>query len=104
MLSPVLRAIAVKLLESKLISCENQIIHFHNKQYLTNAAKLDALSPLKVLTRGYAMVESGNNHVIRSVSQISIGDNVHIKVSDGTVSASVTNVEEDMYESRQSHI
>lgn len=95
---------SVKLLESKLISCENQIVHFHNKQYLTNAAKLDALSPLKVLTRGYAMVESENNHVIRSVSQISIGDNVHIKVSDGTVSASVTSVEEDMYESRQSHI
>ena len=89
---------SLKLLESRLISAENQTIHFHNNKYLTNTAKLDALSPLKVLTRGYAMVQSEEGTVIRSVSQISNGDNIRIKVTDGSVSASVTCVEEEKYE------
>lgn len=89
---------SLKLLESRLISAENQTIHFHNNKYLTNTAKLDALSPLKVLTRGYAMVQSEEGTVIRSVSQISNGDNIQIKVTDGSVSASVTYVEEEKYE------
>ena len=95
---------SLKLLESRLVSSENQIIHFHNKQYLTNTAKLDALSPLKVLTRGYAMVQSEEGHVVRSITQVENGDTIRIKVSDGSVSASVICVEEDMYESRQTHI
>lgn len=90
----------LKLLENRLISAENQIIHYHNKQFLTNTAKLDALSPLKVLTRGYAMVQSDDGSVVRSVAQVAPGDNIHIKVSDGSVSAAVARVEENVYESK----
>lgn len=95
---------SLKLLENRLVSAENQTIHHYNKQYLTNTAKLDALSPLKVLTRGYAMVQSEQGSVIRSVKQIADGDAVQIKLSDGSVSASVNSVEEDIYESKNSYI
>lgn len=84
----------LKLLESRLLSAQNQIIHFHNKSYLTNTAKLDALSPLKVLTRGYAMVQSDDGQVVRSVTQVTPGENIHIKVSDGSVAATISCVEE----------
>ncbi len=94
----------LKLLENRLVAAENQTIHHYNKQFLTNAAKLDALSPLKVLTRGYAMAQSEDGGVIRSVTQIVNGDTIRVRFHDGSVSASVTSVEENMYESKESHI
>ena len=86
---------SLKLLENRLLSAQNQIIHFHNRSFLSNAAKLDALSPLKVLTRGYAMVQSENGQVVRSVNQVTTGENIHIRVSDGSVAATISSVEEN---------
>ena len=94
----------LKLLENRLVAAENHTIHHYNKQFLTNAAKLDALSPLKVLTRGYAMAQSEDGGVIRSVTQLVDGDTIRVKFHDGSISASVTSVEENMYESKESHI
>ena len=88
---------AVKLLESRLLSAQNQMIHKHNDRFLTYAAKLDALSPLKVLTRGYALVQTGEGKVLRTVRQIIPGDNISIKITDGSLSASVTKVKEEDY-------
>ncbi len=77
---------ALKLLESKLFLSQKQIIHKYNDQFLTYAAKLDALSPLKVLTRGYALVQTGEGQVLRSVKQVNPGDNISIKITDGSLS------------------
>jgi exodeoxyribonuclease VII large subunit len=95
---------ALKLLENRLVAAENQTIHHNSKKFLTNAAKLDALSPLKVLTRGYAMAQSEDGDVIRSATQVTNGDIIRVRFHDGSVSASVTTVEENMYESKESHI
>ena len=89
---------SLKLLENRLLSAQNQIIHFHNRSYLTNTAKLDALSPLKVLTRGYAMVQAEDGQVVRSVNQVTTGESIHIRVSDGSVAATISSVEENSYE------
>ena len=89
---------SLKLLENRLVSVQNQTIQIHNKQFLTNAAKLDALSPLKVLTRGYALAQTKEGDVVRSVHQVKPGDSIYIKVNDGSISASVTHVEENVYE------
>ena len=58
-------------------------------------AKLDAMSPLKVLTRGYAMAQTEEGDVLRSVNQVNAGDQIKITVSDGTLSAAVTDVKEN---------
>ena len=49
------------------------------------AASLDAMSPLKVLGRGYAMAADGQGRVIRSVEEVNIGDNLSVRLWDGTV-------------------
>lgn len=90
---------SLDLLQNRLLYAQNQIIHSHNKLFVTNTSKLDALSPLKVLTRGYAVVQSRQGSIVRSVKQIVPEDNIHIKFNDGSVSASVTCVEENNYES-----
>ena len=46
------------------------------------AAKLDALSPLKVLGRGYAITRKGEN-VVHSVKDVSSGDRLTVRLSDG---------------------
>ena len=56
------------------------------------AAKLDALSPLKVLSRGYAMV-TREDAVVRSVTQLEPGDPVAVALSDGTVQCTVDAVQ-----------
>ncbi len=52
------------------------------------AGKLDILSPLRTLSRGYAIVYKGEQ-VVRSVGQLTIGDRIAIKFSDGRVEARV---------------
>lgn len=53
------------------------------------AAKLDALSPLKVLSRGYAIPYKGE-HVIHKTEDVTPGDAVRIRVSNGEFSCRVT--------------
>ena len=50
--------------------------------------KLDNLSPLKTLTRGYSLVEK-ENKIIKSVKDINIGDEVNIRLIDGNAKAKI---------------
>ena len=58
------------------------------------AGKMDALSPLRVVSRGYALVEN-NGKIVKSTSDVSINDELLLKISDGTVVAGVLEVRED---------
>ncbi len=49
------------------------------------AGKLDALSPLKVLGRGYSIVYKEDNRVAASVSDVGPGEKLTVRLSDGTV-------------------
>lgn len=49
------------------------------------AGKLDALSPLKVMSRGYAIPVSDTGSVVRSVEGIRPGDSLILRLSDGRV-------------------
>ena len=86
---------SLELLKNKLISNQNQQINTAKARYIAMTAKLDAMSPLKVLTRGYAMAQSEDGTVLRSVSQVNTGDTITISVSDGSISAAVTEVKEN---------
>lgn len=57
------------------------------------AASLHALSPLKVLGRGYSLTRDGEGGIIRSAGQVSAGDAVTILVADGRIDAKVTATE-----------
>lgn len=58
------------------------------------AGKLDALSPLGVIARGYAMVNKGDK-LITKVKDFSVGDTIKIRLADGSVGASVTGICEE---------
>ncbi|MBO4424878.1 MAG: exodeoxyribonuclease VII large subunit [Spirochaetales bacterium] len=54
--------------------------------------KMEALSPLAVLQRGYSMVTDKDGHVIKNVSQVAPGDDISIRLSDGIILADVQEV------------
>ena len=53
------------------------------------AAKLNGLSPLGTLGRGYSLTKDNSGRVVRSVSQVSSGDMINVTVADGDFSARV---------------
>ena len=53
-------------------------------------SKLDSLSPLKTLIRGYSIVQK-DNKIIKSKSDLKDGDNVEIILKDGNISATIKN-------------
>lgn len=57
-----------------------------------DAARLEALSPLAVLSRGYAAVSDREGHALTRAEGIHIEDTITIRFSDGLVSAEVTSV------------
>ena len=93
--SPV-RYIALKrnnlqLLASKLVNAEQKSVSHKKQQFISLTAKLDAMSPLKVLTRGYAIAQSVTDDMpLRSVKQVNIGDTVRVLLNDGQFDATVS--------------
>lgn len=85
----------LELLQNRLTSAQNQCISRNNQRFIALTAKLDAMSPLKVLSRGYSMAQTGEGTVISSVNQVQCGDQIDISFSDGKVAATVTDVKEN---------
>ncbi len=85
----------VLLLKNRLVSAQSQHVERKRRRFVEQTAKLDAMSPLKVLTRGYAMAQKKDGTVLRSVRQVEIADEIAITVGDGRVSAMVTDVKEN---------
>ena len=86
---------SLQMLQNRLVAAENQCISRNNQRYIALTAKLDAMSPLKVLTRGYAMAQTEGGEVVRSVSQVKAGDQINVSFSDGRLLATVTDVKEN---------
>ena len=87
---------SIELLRNRLISGQTRIVEGKNRQFVGLTAKLDAMSPLKVLTRGYAMARTDGGEVIKSIRQVHPGDNIRVNLSDGNLTAAVTEKEENL--------
>ncbi len=88
------RTKALQLLQSRLSAAGQRQVNLKNQRFIALTAKLDAMSPLKVLTRGYAMALGQDGKVLRSVEQVQPQDAVSIRLADGTIYVNVINVEE----------
>ena len=83
-------------MQTRLLSLQERKIALSRQRFLSSTAKLDAMNPLKVLMRGYAMALDADNVIVRSVDQVKVNDPISIKVSDGSIFATVTDTREDM--------
>lgn len=85
----------LELLINRLIAAQNSNITRKNQRYIAAVSKLDAMSPLKVLTRGYSMAQTEDGTVLRSIRQVELGERIHISLNDGTLSATVMEKKEN---------
>jgi len=86
---------SLELLKNRLVAAQNQSITRKNQRYIAAVSKLDAMSPLKVLTRGYSMAQTEAGEVLRSVRQVELGERISVLLSDGKLSATVMDKKEE---------
>lgn len=82
-------------LKARMIAAQTQQIQRKKQRFIGETAKLEAMSPLKVLTRGYSIVSSDDGTVLHSIQQTVSGEEIHVKLSDGSLRATVTDVKEE---------
>lgn len=77
----------------KLLTISKNVLDMKIEKYksmcVKNIAKIDALSPLKTLTRGYSVVQNETGHVIKSKDDVKQNDKLSITLQDGKIDAVV---------------
>ena len=68
-----------------------EIINKYSSNFSSLCSKLDSLSPLKVLSRGYSITKKGNS-IIKYSKELSVDDIVSIRFTDKDVKAKITEV------------
>lgn len=89
------RRLAVDYLQKRLLAASNQRLGTKRQQFIRLTAKLDAMSPLKVLSRGYSIVKDEKGSVVKSCADVVVGQAVEIALSDGAVQAQITEIREE---------
>ena len=62
-----------------------------NNEYKLMINKLELLNPLSILSKGYSVV-SLEDKIVKSVNDVSVGDSVSIRLSEGTIDAKVEGI------------
>ncbi|HGE73040.1 TPA: exodeoxyribonuclease VII large subunit [Candidatus Poribacteria bacterium] len=83
----------INKLTQKLTDLVHQIIEGKKKEFNINVAKLDALSPLSILKRGYSLCRKVvTKEAIKGVSDVSVGDDISVMMVDGEILCNVEDV------------
>lgn len=76
-------------MKDKFIAAADRSNSAKRREFVRLAASLDAMSPLKVLGRGYAMAANDKGQLVRSVCDIKPDDKIRLSVSDGVIKCRV---------------
>ena len=67
----------------RLVAAEERIVSDSRKGFISLAAALDAMSPLRVLSRGYSVAANEAGETVKQASELSRGDKITLRFSDG---------------------
>ena len=81
-------------LKVRLNSHMNLTLSLQQKQLAHLCGKLDSLSPLKVLARGYSITQNQQNFTIRSIKDMNVGEQIKTRLPDGDIISQVIRLEE----------
>ena len=73
----------------RLIAVSEKVLSAKHREFATYAAKLDTLSPLKVLARGYSVVQNQAGQTVLSAEEDSVGETVKIQLNRGRLTCCV---------------
>lgn len=86
------RRMALGIAEDKLYNRITFLLERKKSALAGKTAKLDAMNPLSVLSRGYGAAFAPDGTVIRSAAQVENGSDISLMLSDGTVRATVCDI------------
>lgn len=82
-------------IHARLTANAERVVRKRRERFVALTSQLDAMSPLKVLSRGYSMTKKEDGTLIRSCKDTVCGDKLQIALSDGRIHAQVCSVEEE---------
>ncbi|MGN1450917.1 MAG: exodeoxyribonuclease VII large subunit [Eubacteriales bacterium] len=88
------RGLYLDYVSRRLSTVGERILSSEERRFANLASKLDALSPLKVLKRGYMIGIDGRGNAVRKTADISAGDELELRLSDGRAHCLITEVGE----------
>lgn len=80
------------VIDMKVKAMQNKIqlkLKEERTKFIKQVSKLDTLSPLKTLARGYSIVTDSSNKIIKSVKDLKEDQNINIRLADGEKQAKV---------------
>ena len=80
-----LKRVELDFVRNRLASASDAYLSAHKHAFAKTAAALDAMSPLKVLARGYSVATGQDGAVIKSAQDVSVGDPVHLQLASGAL-------------------
>ena len=89
------RRIELDRLRDKLCASMESELGGKKREQVRLAAGLDAMSPLRVLTRGYAVASDENGEIVTSTKMIRKGSRLHLRLSDGGADCRVESIREE---------
>lgn len=89
------RRVLLDFLSTRLQAAQQKTLHEKKQQFIRLTAALDAMSPLKVLARGYGMVSGPDGALLRRASDVQPGDTIRVSLSSGSLMACVEQIQED---------
>ena len=83
----------LEFISHRLSGAQSRVLDREQQRFVALTAKLDAMSPLKVLSRGYTITQTDQGVTVRSAEQVEVGDAIHVTFSDGKIAVTVTGKE-----------
>jgi len=86
----------VDIQEKNLNSVVTLRLNNFKREFQKYAVSLDAMSPLKVLNRGYSITKDLQGNVVKNVSKLKVNDRISIDMVDGTVNCDVIDIKKEV--------
>ena len=83
------RRMQLDYVQQKLVSAAKTVVEKDSRRFAQLTAMLVAMSPLMVLGRGYAMAQNESGEVLRSAQQVEVGEQVHVRLGQGSLRCTV---------------
>jgi len=90
------RRIELDHIRERFVAAQERNISLKQQQFIKLAASLDAMSPLRVLARGYSIAEDENGRTIKSIEEIKTGDKIRLNLTDGSADCVVDGIGESI--------
>ena len=87
------RKLRLDLTRGKLQHAGTGLLQEKRQELVRLGSSLDAMSPLKVLARGYSVTANAEGNLIRSVQDVREDAEISVRLSDGTITAEVRKIE-----------